>query len=1302
MKSRRQGGMKPHRAMVRHAARRGVFRLSLLALLLGGGAAAQAQTWSGLGPTNNWGDPLNWSGIVLPASSTATSLTFAGTLRLAPVQNIASVFDLGSMTFAAGAGAFSLSGNTLRFAAPISNLVQNSSNAVTIANNVQVAANLVYSGNGSLTLNGQLSRSGLNTAANTVLTKRGNGRLTLGSTNTFDGSVVIEAGQVRLGQAQSLASATVVINVNGGLDLNGLPTATLGNLSGSGLLSLGTTQLTVGGNGSSPAAFTADIRGAAGSSVTKAGSGTTVLAGGLSIFDTLKVNQGTVSLRNTTLQMNSASLGLIVGSGVPGDSGGPLLELIDGAVLQAPGETMQVDGAAGTRLQIAGAGSQMSTGFQALIGNHAQGSVTVADGGSLQAGTYLIAGVDNGGVGVIGASDGGQISSTNGLLGMLPGSHGTATIEGAGSRWTTYYLGLGGLNVGQNGGTGVLNVTNDGVVRVSGYLKTWTADSRAIVNGGSLSVGQLESNGTLGGIELVQDPSFGPALTIEGNGGAASFAGMISGSGTLLKTGTLAQTLSNANSFSGRTVINGGSILLGHAQALQNSTVEIGVDNGLNLGGLASATLGNLAGSGALNLGATELNIGQNNAASSVYGGTITGTDGSLVKRGSGSSTLSGTGSSFHHLTVDDGTLVVSGGGLNLTSTNSGPTPALMVLGGAKMNIVGGAVVNANAVDRSSVFVTGANNPQLLIEGAGSRLNGGFQVVIGHTEQGSLTVRQGGELNVSNGLLSGFAGGGSGLISVESGGRATAAVTLVGTLAGAEGRFVVTGPGSTLNSSAQIALGGFGSNQSGGTGHMSILDGGVVTTPETVFWTAPSSITIDRGVLSTGVLRSLGSAGGSIELQADPAGGVALNLTGGSGSASFSGAISGSGSLLKTGGGTQILSGANSFAGSVRVLGGTLEMATGAASEYEVASGALLRLGARDLGFAVVQAPAGASVVYTGSTVNGGQLVGGGSHDIQAVQRLVGTRVATGVTLTPASGASFIGVASSGDILNLAGRSLSWTGGTNSLGSVTVAGSTTVSGWNSSGLLDIRTGGTLVNRGSALVLGGGSRTTIGSVAAPGGLLSLQDGTRLQLNGALLVNNGTISGPVDVNYGSLAKGAGVYGAVTVNDGGRFSPGNSPGTVRGESATWGAGGTYLVELSAAGGTAGRDWDLWALSGGLDIRAGSTGNSRFTIALATLDGSDQAAPLAGFDNQQAYRWQIVDTGSGVSGFDLSTLTLDTSAFRSDTAGGHFQLALDSGDLYVAFVPTPVPEPETWALMLAGMVGIAAASRRRQARAD
>ena len=569
---------------------------------------------------------------------------------------------------------------------------------------------------------------------------------------------------------------------------------------------------------------------------------------------------------------------------------------------------------------------------------------------------------------------------------------------------------------------------------------------------------------------------------------------------------------------------------------------------------------------------------------------------------------------------------------------------------------------------------------------------------MGNSAKGGLIVRNAGRLEGGFGLLAGFGNSSVGTLAIESGGVASVPWVVLGTLAGSGGIVGVTGAGSLLEARTELGIGGFDFSVNGGTGTLTISNAGTVTAPTTRLWTSGSTIIVDGGSLVTGSLNGFGSAG-DIKLLAGPLDGAALTINGASTSSTYSGTISGDGSLLKTGASTQTLAGANTFTGAVTVRGGTLVMGSGAASHYDVGTGSTLRLGARTLGYAVVQADPGGTVVYTNATLNGGMLIGGGTHDIAAVNRMVGTNVANGVALTPKSGATFIGVVNGGTITNVAGRTLVWTGGSNSVGTVKVAGTTTVSGWSSGGVLEVERGGTLVNAGSSnLVLAGGSRTTIGSAAAPGGTITLQNGTRLQLNGALLVNNGSIAGPLDVNFGSVAKGGGVFGAVNVADGGKFSPGNSPGNTFSGNVTWGAGGNYLVELAAATGTAGVHWDLWSIDGTLDITAGTTANSRFTISLATLDGADQPALLAGFDNRQAYRWQIVDTTGGVAGFDAARLDLDTTGFANALGGGTLQLALSDGDVFLDFVPTPVPEPHVWMLMLAGLGSVAGMARRKR----
>ena len=171
-------------------------------------------------------------------------------------------------------------------------------------------------------------------------------------------------------------------------------------------------------------------------------------------------------------------------------------------------------------------------------------------------------------------------------------------------------------------------------------------------------------------------------LTIGIANGSGTWSGNIAASeGSVTKTGAGTEVFASPNTYGDPTYITGGVLQLADPNAVQNSTVNVNVDNGLTFGpGVGTFNLGGLSGSGAVPLADTNGNavaiqVGGNNQ-DATYSGALSGS-GSVIKTGNGVQTLSGAGIAY------TGDTTVTGGTLQLVNainfSNTGPggsTPA--------------------------------------------------------------------------------------------------------------------------------------------------------------------------------------------------------------------------------------------------------------------------------------------------------------------------------------------------------------------------------------------------------------------------------------------------------------------------------------------------------------------------------------------------------------------------------------------------------------------------------------------------
>lgn len=757
-----------------------------------------------------------------------------------------------------------------------------------------------------------------------------------------------------------------------------------------------------------------------------------------------------------------------------------------------------------------------------------------------------------------------------------------------------------------------------------------------------------------------------------------------------------------------------------------------------NIGGTVTAGTGSAAGytihtftnTGSANFDMSGVNL--NNRLGATISGNVTAArvdyngPGTLTLAGSSNSAFSGglyanTGTVRLTGTMETRNLfianpsnstasVVVDGGVLRGSSFSGPSISRIEVGqrgNGSLTLESGSI----ASDRSFVgyspgsFGGVTNGSGTVTVNGGTWTSGVFQ--LGDSGSGTLNVN-GGTVNAQV-LTVGNNSNGNGLVNVTGGTLDINNTFLLSRNGGAatlnisNGGTVVTGGGLYLLST-NAAL----NFEAGGT--LQILNGAKLSTVDPAGFDINGNLVFTGPSAVDGPLR-IGSGGtnGSLSGNLFTTSSVTFNR---SDNLAYSGNIGGRATLIKEGAGTLTLSGSNNFSGDTLVNNGRLLLgsstALGNAAVVKVNTNGTIEAGQR--------------VVVGYLDVNGGTVVG--SNNLVSALTLVnsgqvagladGVDFAAGILKRTAGVATVDGANTFTGVVRVEAGTLQMTNG----GSFASASSLLLSNAATVDLNDISQQFSSVNGAGSLALGSGTLTVGGNessdfsgaisgtgavVKSGSGIMTLSgtstySGATTVSGGELVVDGAANSSTVTVNDGATLSGSGSIGGLIVNAGGTISPGNSPGTTTvAGNAVWNAGGDYNWEIyDATPGGAGTGWDLYDITGTLDLTALSIGNE-FNINLWSLS---QVAPdingdAINFNPATTYTWTIATAAGGITGytgtgqFNINTFATNGTGGFSNLTTGTFSVVQSGNDLNLVYNSSAaVPEPGTWAAaaLLAG----------------
>ena len=651
---------------------------------------------------------------------------------------------------------------------------------------------------------------------------------------------------------------------------------------------------------------------------------------------------------------------------------------------------------------------------------------------------------------------------------------------------------------------------------VSGAITNVTGTST--INNALTAGGAWRFQSDAGTLTLAGNITNGAQNMIVDGAGNTTSSGIVSGTAGLTKGGAGTLTLSGtaANTLSGNSIVNTGIISLGKTagvtaidgnitvgdgaggagvdilrlaaanQIADSATVTVSASGNFDLNGFAETVTSVSSSSSAalVSLGAGTLTVG--NGSAFTLAGVISGS-GNLVKQGTSTMTLSGAN-------TFSGTATISAGVLNVqNATALGGAGATTVSSGAALEIQGGLTISGEG---------------LTLNGTGISSAGALRNISGNNSwSGAVTLASASRINSDSGTLtiSGAIGGGQNLTiggaanttasgDISGAGSLTKDGAGVATLSGASAN---TYSGGTVVNAGTLALAKTaGVNAVGG--NLTIGDGtGTDTLQLGAANQIPDSaaITISAGGVfdlngSAETVASVSSASASSQISL----GAGTLTTGDANPATFAGAISGTGNIVKQGSGTLTLSGASTFSGTASINAGVVNVQNAAA----------------------LGSTAGATIVNNGMAL---EVQGGISISGEPIT-LNGTGISSAGALRNISGAN----SSSGAVtlgsdarINSDSGTLTISGGVGGSGNLTIggAGNTVVSGVIATGT------GSLTKDGIGIATLSGANTYSGNTTINAGTLALGVGGSIGNSPSITIANGTT---LDVSAVSFSVGS----------------------------------------------------------------------------------------------------------------------------------------------------------------------------------